>query len=164
MTTSSPESAQAQPSWRGPILWGSFVTMFVHAPVVLQHLLWVVVLGVFGATGLLIGVLPVWLASRREELGAMSGFSLAFIASGLGMIVLVSLTLLPGFVVTAEQEELWREALLSEATNPGDVDTFFASLRSGSGEMIAVLAATCVAFTAGFSGGITALWRGRRRS
>lgn len=154
---------RTQPSWRWPIFWGAAATFVLHGPVAVQHTLWVIVFGVFGATGLLLGIVPVWSASRRERLGTMSGFALGFIASGLGMIALVLLTVMQGFVVTPAEEEMWRQALLEQDVPEADVDTFLSAMHGSSGSMMAVLASTCVAFTAGFSGGITALLRARGR-
>ncbi|MCA8963291.1 MAG: hypothetical protein H6838_12035 [Planctomycetes bacterium] len=161
MSESQPPSPP--PSWRWPIAWGALLTVFLHLPVVSQHLFWVVVFGTFGLTGLPLGVLPVWLATRRERLSSMSGFALGFIAIGVGMITLVLLTLLRGFTIEPEHEALWREAFVEQKLAPEDIDAFFASLQGGRGGMICVLAATVVAFGAGFSGAITALLRGRRR-
>ena len=157
------DAASPPPSWRWPIVWGAVAAVFLHAPVVTQHLFWVVVFGTFGLTGVPLGVLPVWLATRRERLSLLSGFALGFIAVGVGMIVLVLATLLGGFTIDAEQESLWREALSVQDVDAADIDTFFATLRGGRGEMISVLAATFVAFGAGFAGALAALWRGRRR-
>ncbi len=151
------------PSWRGPITWGAIVAVFLHLPVVSQHFFWVVVFGTFGLTGLPLGVLPVWLATRRERLSSMSGFALGFIAIGIGMITLVTLTLLQGFTISPEHEAAWREAFVEQQLPTEDIDAFFATLQGGRGGMISVLAATVVAFGAGFGGAITALLRGRRR-
>ncbi len=161
---SEPEPRESPaPSWRRPLLWGAFATAALHGPVVAQHLLWVVVFGTFGVSGLPLGALPVWLASRRERLPMVSGFALGFIAVGLGMIVLVLATIVPGFAIPPDEEQLWREGLLGEDLAAADVDAFFAALRGGRGDMVAVLAATFVAFGGGCSGAITAALRARRR-
>jgi hypothetical protein len=126
---------------------------------------WVAIYGTFGLTGVLAGIAPALLAARREPgLSTGSGFAVAFTSVGLGMVCLVAATLWRGFEITDATEAEWRRQLLEHEVAAADIDAFFVTLRSGDGEVVAVLAATLTAIGAGVAGALVARWRARRRA
>ena len=89
----APAEDPALPSWRWPIALGAIMTVVLHVPVLWENVLWVAVCGSFGITGLFCGVLPGWLAMRRDpEPSLSSGFAVSFITAHTIMATNISKT------------------------------------------------------------------------
>jgi hypothetical protein len=163
--TPAPAAVLRQPSWFWPITIGAAATLLLHLPVLSEHLLWVVLCSLFGVTGMVSGLLPAWLALRRDPTPTLgSGFAVAFTAVGLGVCALAVLTLAQGFVVLPADEAMWREELLRQEMKQEAIDEFFARLRGGEGGSWVALGSAFVAFGGGLAGATVAAIRGRRRS
>lgn len=159
----APAEDPALPSWRWPIALGAIMTVVLHVPVLWENVLWVAVCGSFGITGLFCGVLPGWLAMRRDPAPSLSsGFAVSFIAVGSGAIPLAIVTLLRGFKVEPEHEAQWRAQYVGSEINPEVLTDFFARLRGGEGDSWTVLAAALMAFGGGMAGAVIAALRARR--
>lgn len=153
-----------QPSWRIPLAVGAALTILLHAPLVYEPLLWVAVAASFGVTGAVCGLLPAWLALRRDpEPRLGSGFAAGFIAVGIGALGLAGLTLVEGFTIGAEAEQVWREQLATQGMTGPAIDEFFARLRGGEGASWVVLSAAFVTFGGGFAGALVGAVRSRRQ-
>jgi len=151
------------PSWRWPIALGALSTLVLHLPVLWENLLWVALCASFGVTGMFCGVLPAWIALRRDPQPTLgSGFAVSFIATGIGAVSLAVTTLLRGFSIPAEQEEAWRAEFLAREMKPEAIAEFFAQLRGGQGDSWTVLAAAFLAFGGGLAGATVAAIRARR--
>lgn len=156
-------AAPPPPSWFWPITLGAAVTLVLHLPVLSEHLLWIVLCSLFGVTGMVSGVLPAWLALRRDPAPTLgSGFAVAFTAVGLGVCALAALTLAQGFAVPAADEALWRDELARQEMKKEAIDEFFARLRGGEGGSWVALASAFVAFGGGLAGATVAAFRARR--
>jgi hypothetical protein len=155
--------APALPSWRWPIALGALATVVLHLPVLWENVLWVAVCGSFGLTGVLCGVMPAWIAMRRDPEPALgSGFAVSFIAVGTGSLSLAIVTLLRGFSIQPEHEAQWRAQYASLDVKPEIIVEFFARLRGGEGDSWTVLGAALLAFGGGIAGAVVAAFRSRR--
>ena len=151
------------PSWHWPIAFGAAGTVVLHMPVLWENLLWVALCASFGVTGMFCGVLPAWLALRRDPQPTLgSGFAVSFIAVGLGAISLAITTLWRGFALPEEQAAQWRQEFLARDMKPEAIAEFFAQLRGGQGDSWTVLAAAFLAFGGGVAGATVAALRARR--
>lgn len=157
-----PLPAVPAPSWTWPILIGAGATVLLHLPVLREHLLWVVLAASFGLTGGFCGLLPAWLAMRKDpQPGLRSGFAVAFIAVGSGALLLALATLWQGFAIAPDQLAAWRDELLANEQSPELVDQFLGRLRGGEGDSWVVMAATFMAFGGGMAGMVVAALRSR---
>jgi len=158
-------SALPAPSWTWPIVLGAGATVLLHLPVLRENLLWVALAASFGLTGGFCGLLPAWLALRKDpNPGLRSGFAVAFIAVGSGALLLALATLWQGFAIAPEQLAAWRDELLANEQSPALVDQFLGRLRGGEGDSWVVLAATFMAFGGGMAGAVVAALRARSRA
>lgn len=161
--TPAPVAPSPPPSWFWPIALGALGTVLLHAPVLWENLLWVVLCSLFGVTGMICGVLPAWLALRRDPAPTLAGgFAVAFIAVGTGVLVLALTTLVQGFEIPAADEALWREELARREMKDPAIGDFFARLRGGEGDSWVALAAAFLAFGGGMAGAVVAAIRSRR--
>lgn len=153
----------APPSWRWPIALGAIMTVVLHAPVLWENVLWVAVCGSFGITGLFCGVIPAWLAMRRDPEPTLgSGFAVSFIAIGSGAVSLAIVTLVRGFQILPEHEAQWRAEYATTDVKPEVLADFFSRLRGGEGDSWTVLGAALLAFGGGMAGAAIAALRARR--
>lgn len=153
----------AAPSWKVPIAVGAVLTLMLHGPVLNENLLWVALCASFGITGMFCGIVPAWLALRRDPAPTMgNGFAVAFISVGVGAVALAMATLWRGFSIPPEQAEFWRTEFLRHEVDAAAVDELLARLRGGEGGSWAVMGATFLAFGGGLAGAVVAAVRTRR--
>jgi hypothetical protein len=153
--------AAPRPSWALPIACGAAATCLFTWPALDNNILWLGVCCFAPLVGSAIGMVPAALALRREPyLGAGSGFTVAFIAVGVGSVPMVAATLLRGFAV----DEPSLEALKKDFTKE-EIDRLVDfALRFGP--TLAIVGAGLLAFAAGVIGAVLAGWverRARRR-
>lgn len=154
--------AEPQPSWFVPVAVGALFTMVLHGIAVHRNETWWFLCLTCGASGTPAGLLPAWLALRREpHLGAASGFAVAFIATGIGAACCAVLSWLRGFSFDPQflvrLGETWRQAGLGE-----DEVARQLAVVEDTGPVVAVTTAGLLAITGGVSGAVLAAWVGRR--
>jgi len=153
---------EAQPSWLVPIACGALLTLALHGIAIGRNETWWYFCLTCGASGTPAGLLPAWLALRREPaMGATSAFAVSFIATGIGAALCAALSWLQGFEFDPrfleQLGETWREAGLEE-----DEIARQLAIVEDTGPIVAVTTAGLLALTGGVSGAMLAAWLGRR--
>ena len=115
MTPSPPARAEPPPSWLPPIAMGATFALFAQlAPLVVADLVPAVQVALCcccAAQPVPIGVLPAWLAARRDRrLTPGQGFAVAFIAAGLGSVTVAFVQFM---AIRGTDTEAWRESFVS---------------------------------------------------
>ena len=154
-----PTGGQAS-SWFWPVLIGAILTVLMHLPVLEENGYWVACC--CGLGGLPLGIVPVVLALRHDPLlGAQAGFSMAFLSIGIGSVLVAAITVLSGFQISSEFEELLRQSWAEGGIPPDQVNEMVLVLEE-AGPFMAVVAAGVTALVAGVTGAIVASWGARR--
>lgn len=160
--SSTPSSPPPHPSWRLPIALGAMATIVLHAPALVDNLLWVPLLGTCGCSGIPTGVLATLLALRKEPgMGAASGFGVAFIAAGVGALLVATATALFGFHLTDDDLEMLRRVLADGGAAPQKIDDTLGQLQD-RGAVSVVVVGAMVALWSGITGAAVAAFRARR--
>lgn len=137
-------------------------TILLHAPALVDNLLWVPLLGTCGCTGIPSGLLATLLALRKEPgMGAASGFIVAFIAAGIGALLVTATTALLGFHLTDADLAMLRRMLTDSGAAPQKIDDTLGQLQD-RGAVSVVVVGALVALWSGVTGAAVAAFRARR--
>ncbi|HLQ38089.1 MAG TPA: hypothetical protein VK348_09825 [Planctomycetota bacterium] len=155
-----PPPLPPRPSWIVPVAVGALATAALHGFAVQDNILWLCFS--CGCTGMPVGLLPALLAVRRDPLmGAGSGFALAFIATGLGAILVAGMTVWRGFDISDDELEALRQSWANLKMTPPEIQRNIDFLHHYGGT-IAVFVAGLIALNGGISGAVVAALGGRR--
>jgi hypothetical protein len=131
-------------------------------PALLHNVYWVPVIGACGCTGVPCGAVATMLALRKDPgMGAPSGFAVAFIAAGIGALLVTTLTALFGFELSNDDLDWLRSMLIASGESERKAADTIGQLQD-RGEVSVVVAGGFVALTSGFTGAVVAAWRARR--
>jgi len=162
VTAPAPLPEPARPSWTPAVVIGAVVTFALHAPALLDHVLWLPMCCGLGCTGAPVGMVPAAIALRREPgMGASSGFAVAFIGAGLGAIGLAAVTLLRGFELQPGTIAALRDGWVASGYTSEQAGQMLLVLEEGA-PVIVVVTAALVALGAGVMGAVLAGWTDRR--
>lgn len=145
-----------------PVTAGALFTLVLHAIAIGRNETWWFLCLTCGASGMPAGLLPAWLALRREPaMGVASAFAVSFIATGIGAALCAVLSWLQGFEFEPRflerLGETWRQAGLQD-----DEIARQLAIVEDTGPIVAVTTAGLLALTGGLSGAMLAAWLGRR--
>lgn len=157
-----PAPPPPHPSWRLPIAVGAAATLVLHSPALFDHLLWVMVIGACGCSGVPSGALATMLALRKEpDMGVVNGFTVAFTAGGVGMLVAAVYPALAGLQVSDEEYD-WLQGVLIQGGESAQKAAETVGQFQDHGAASVVLASGLVAMCSGFTGAAVAAWKARR--
>lgn len=145
-----------------PVTAGALLTIVLHGIAIGRNETWWFLCLTCGASGTPSGLLPAWLALRRDPtMGAASGFAVSFIATGIGAATCAVLSWLQGFSFDPrfleQLGETWRQSGLAD-----DEIARQLAIVEDTGPIVAVTIAGLLAVTGGVSGAVLASWIGRR--
>lgn len=150
-----------RPSWFVPILSGVLATILLHSPVLWVDMAWLALCCTLGCSGAPVGAVPALLALRADpHLGPASGFSVAFIAVGIGSILLAIVAVV-GWELDPVVLDNVRTELKADGYTQEEVDEAVEGLKDVS-RYFPIVAAGLMALMGGLAGALAAAIVGRR--
>lgn len=153
----------ARPSWTVPVLVGALATLLLHSPLLVQDQFWIPLCCTLGCSGVPVGFVPAFLASRRDPwLGPGAGFAVSFLAVGLGAVVLAGVTMVRGFGIDPQVLDAIADQLRSDRQLTEEEVQRSLQATEDFARFFPVLGASFVAISAGVCGAVVGAFAGRR--